>query len=186
MRSFAIAAVAAISNAHQVHEFFAESNVICNLCQEAVEHVANDRQQDVADMFALYPKLEQIINAASGEFEIDLSQPETTCQNLKLCNNESVPQLILAERPIDFDSHIEYVNNHPEATWTAAPTSRFEGASRKELRQMMGTVVDPDWTLNLHAKTGESNVALPTWNDKPMYRSATKTAFRRRVSHGSL
>jgi len=160
MRTFAIAAIAAVSNAFQSHEFFAESNLMCKLCVEVVDHATNGRVEEVENLYALYPKLEQAI------YSQDISNfphptGESVCRFLRLCSAESVPQLIMGEKPIDFESHIEYVNNTP-STWTAAAPSRFNGASRKELRQMMGTVVDPDWTLNLHAKTGAVNADLPT------------------------
>ena len=41
MRSFAFALVATITSAARVHEFFAENNYICELCQMYVEKYAN-------------------------------------------------------------------------------------------------------------------------------------------------
>jgi cathepsin B len=40
----------------------------------------------------------------------------------------------------------------PNSTWKAGQNDKFTGASRKEIRSLMGTVVDPEWTINLHEK----------------------------------
>ena len=57
-------------------------------------------------------------------------------------------QLLLDERPLELQNHIESVNNNTEATWVAGVNSKFEGMSLKEVQRLMGTVVDPDWTVS--------------------------------------
>ena len=70
--------------------------------------------------------------------------------------------MLLAEMPADLEKHIEYVNNNPKATWTARANDKFTGASRKEIRSLMGTVVDPQWTIKGHQKTyNTANVTFP-------------------------
>ena len=70
--------------------------------------------------------------------------------------------MLLAEMPVDFDKHIEYVNNHPKATWKARANDKFTGASMKEIKSLLGTVVDPEWTIKAHKKSYDtSNVTFP-------------------------
>lgn len=61
---------------------------------------------------------------------------------LNLCAEESIYELLRAEAPVDLNSHIEYVNNS-NTTWTARANDKFTGASLKEIKSLMGTVVDP-------------------------------------------
>jgi len=50
--------------------------------------------------------------------------------------------------PIDFSVHID----RPHTNWVAGVNEKFEGASLKELKAIMGTIVDPDWTIHLPVK----------------------------------
>jgi len=68
--------------------------------------------------------------------------------------------LLLAEVPLDLTSHVEYVNNM-NTTWTAKAHDKFTGASRKEVKSLMGTVVDPEWTISAHKINETANVDLP-------------------------
>jgi cathepsin B len=64
--------------------------------------------------------------------------------------------------PVDRTDIINYVNNHPNATWTARANDKFKGASKSEIRQTLGTVVDPNWTIKTHMKTHQTqNVDFP-------------------------
>jgi cathepsin B len=93
---------------------------------------------------------------------IDLAQPEKTCQTFGLCEADSFLTFIQNEQVIDLDQHVDYVNSNPNSTWTATKNAKFDGATRNQVRQMMGTVVDPEWTVNLHTKTQyKAGVALP-------------------------
>jgi len=38
----------------------------------------------------------------------------------------------------------------PNATWTATLNDKFNGASLAEIRSLLGTVVDPEWTVKSH------------------------------------
>ena len=55
----------------------------------------------------------------------------------------------MEERPLDLAAHIEKVNSNPNSTWVAGVNSKFEGASLKEIKSLMGTVVDPEWAIRL-------------------------------------
>lgn len=55
--------------------------------------------------------------------------------------------------PVDRTDIINYVNSHPNSTWTARANDKFKGASKSEIRQTLGTVVDPNWTIKTHMKT---------------------------------
>ena len=80
MRSFALAIIAAVANAARPHEFFAENNLICELCKKAVEHSAKGRNLQLEALFEHFPKLEQRFNEFAGDLEkINLTEPEATC-----------------------------------------------------------------------------------------------------------
>ena len=57
------------------------------------------------------------------------------------------------EQVLDLDLHVDTINNNPNSTWTAAKNVKFDGATRNQVKKMMGTVVDPNWTINLREKT---------------------------------
>lgn len=93
---------------------------------------------------------------------IDLNNPKKTCASIELCKDDDVSRLLLEEKPLDLSMHIETVNSNPNSTWVAGSNPRFEGASFKEVSQMMGTIVDPDWTYKAHVKADTPNADLPT------------------------
>lgn len=82
---------------------------------------------------------------------------------MSLCEgHESIEHLLLEERPIDLSAHVAHVNSNPNSSWKAELPKRFEGMSRKEIKRMMGTVVDPDWVVRApQVKTATPN-AVPT------------------------
>jgi hypothetical protein len=66
---------------------------------------------------------------------------------------------------MDLSKHVETINSNPHSAWTAAMPKRFEGMSRKEIKAMMGTVVDPDWAIkapNVKTLDASFNATLPT------------------------
>ena len=65
--------------------------------------------------------------------------------------------LLLDEAPLDLDQHIAAVNSNPKATWIAGTNAKFAGASKKEVKEMLGAIVDPEWTINLAPKTASNN-----------------------------
>lgn len=84
---------------------------------------------------------------------------------MDLCEgHESIEHLLLEERPLDLSAHVTFVNANvnPSSSWRAELPKRFEGMSRKEIKRMMGTVVDPDWEIRAPHVKSASNAPIPT------------------------
>jgi len=146
-----------------VHPYFAESNFACGMCQEVVTLANENNFEEVQAIKQLFPVIEKKMNEYEGSPDaLDLTKPEQTCTTLGLCATESIAKMLLNEMPVDLTPHIEYVNNHPNATWTATNNAKWDGASLKEIRSTMGTVVDPEWTVKSHMKVYDTtNVDFP-------------------------
>ena len=157
MRTIFASALIASAYASKVHPFFAESNFMCEMCQDTVVYASKGMTEEIESLYKLFPVLEEKISAFSGHEElINLADALGTCQNLMLCEKESIADMLYSEQPKDLSSIVEYVNNHPNATWTAGINKKFEGASHREIRKLMGTVVDPKWRINGHIKESAS------------------------------
>ena len=167
MRSFALAAIAAFANARRAHEFYAEANFICNLCQNVVEHAAKGQDTELDQLYEKFPKLQERINAFADRPElVELSQPEQTCINIEICSAGDIMDLLADERPLDLTNHINHVNSNPKSGWVAGVNEKFEGASLKEIKTLMGTVVDPDWTINLRPRDARGRRGSPLRRDR--------------------
>lgn len=70
MRSFALATLAAIATAGKVHDFFAESNFICELCQDVVHHAAKGADEELDKIYAQFPKLQELVNKWADQQEL--------------------------------------------------------------------------------------------------------------------
>ena len=166
MRTVAVSALVAIANAGRVHEFFAENNYICELCKNVVELSANGKDNEVDDIYTQFPKLLERINVFANQAELlNFSDSRQSCVNMNLCSNENIMNLLDDEQPLDLSKHIEIVNSNPEKTWVAGNNAKFTGASRKEVKRLMGTVVDPDWTIKGVEREDariETDATLPT------------------------
>ena len=159
MRSFALATIAAIASAGRVHEFFAEQNYICELCKDVVTLTAEGKDEELFALYEEFPKLQERVNYWYGRNElINLDQPLATCQKIQLCAQEDVAALLAAEEPLDLSTHIEEVNSNPKSTWVAGHNDKFTGASLKEIKSIMGTIVDEDWAIMLPEKNTPSVV----------------------------
>jgi len=177
MKSTFIAGLVAFANAGKVHEFWAESNLICHLCTQVMEAGAKNDIKAIEEVYTLFPKLEERINAFSGSNElIDFTQAEKSCINLNLCEGpQSIEELIMEDRPIDLESIVEKINSNPASSWKANVNAKFSGMSRRQVKQMMGTVVDPDWVIRapeVHTSHG-MNQATPPQN----FDASTKTQW---------
>jgi cathepsin B len=163
MQSTIVSAALIAAAQASVHPFFAESNFACGMCQQAIGHAKDQNFGEMQALYQLFPALEEKIQAYEGDADLlDVTRPEKTCTMLGLCGTESIATMLLNEMPADLTSSIEYVNNHPNATWTATANAKWDGASLKEIRQTMGTVVDPKWTVKSHMKTHNTeNVDFP-------------------------
>lgn len=71
-----------------------------------------------------------------------------TCVKMQMCSDYDIMDLLAEEMPLDFSSIIETVNSDPKSNWVAGVNSKFDGASLKELKSLMGTIVDPDWVIS--------------------------------------
>lgn len=162
MKSLFVSALVAAVSA-KVHPFMAEANMACGVCQMAVQFANKGKMDELEMLYRLFPEVERMINEAHPDDDlVDLDKPEQTCRALALCDTETVMEMLLNEAPVDFDSIVEYVNNHKKATWTAKAQDKFNGASLAEIRKTLGTVVDPKWTIKAHQKTYDtSNVVFP-------------------------
>jgi len=77
MRSIFAAAVLAVANASNVHEYFAESNFICGVCQQAVEYAKKGDANSLTTLYEMFPALEARISAFNGNDSlINLEKPE--------------------------------------------------------------------------------------------------------------
>mmetsp|Transcript_28792 Transcript_28792/g.38397 ORF Transcript_28792/g.38397 Transcript_28792/m.38397 type:complete len:409 (+) Transcript_28792:21-1247(+) len=153
MRSFAFAAIAAAASAGRVHDFFAENNYICELCKTAVDYASKGRDIELDRLYEQFPKLQDRINFFANQAElVNLTKPEETCKKIDLCSSDDILELLHEEKPLDLSAHIETVNSNPSSTWVAGVNNKFEGASLKEIKSLMGTIVDPDWTITLRPR----------------------------------
>jgi len=102
MRSLFAAALIAVANAGKVHQFFAENNFICEMCQDAVKFAEKGMYEEIDSLYKLFPVLEERIMAFSDRMElVNLNSPFATCQNLSLCEKDSVAEMLYAEQPKD-------------------------------------------------------------------------------------
>merc|ERR1712151_3994 len=153
MKTFALASVAAAAAATKVHPFFAENNYICQLCITVVDYTKEGKDEKVDQIYDQFPALMDRINAFYPQRDeiVNLNDPQGTCVKMELCEDPDIFELLMEEQPVDLSAHIEHVNNS-SANWVAGVNSKFEGASLKEIKSIMGTVVDEDWSISLPEK----------------------------------
>lgn len=117
---------------------------------------------ELSQLYELFPKLEEKIEGFIGNHDlIDVKQPEQTCTILGLCEKENITSFLYNEVEVDLDSLVEHVNNTPNATWKARKNEKFIGATYNDVRSLMGTVVDPDWTVKIHEKRSFKDTEVP-------------------------
>ena len=56
---------------------------------------------------------------------IHLDDPKVSNQMLQRCEKDSIADLLYYEQPKDLPHIVEYVKNHPNATWTAGISEKF-------------------------------------------------------------
>ena len=148
MRSFALAMLGSAAFAGKVHDFFAENNYICELCKSAIDFAHKGLDEKLDRLYDQFPKLAERINHWADKAEmIDLAQPEESCKRIDLCESYDLLEMLKEEQPLDLSVHVEAVNSNPNSTWVAGTNDKFEGASLKEIKSLMGTIVDPDWAI---------------------------------------
>jgi hypothetical protein len=62
---------------------------------------------------------------------------------LQRCKKDSFADLFYSEQPKDLSLIVEYVKNHPNATWTAEISENFLNASHKEICKLMDNIFYP-------------------------------------------
>jgi hypothetical protein len=101
-------------------------------------------------MYETFPALRE--RMASVKSKISSAANEwlvhQTCADSGLCPTLDVAEALMGEAPLDLTPHIEIVNSNPNSTWKAGINEKFSGASKKEVQQILGTVVDREWVLN--------------------------------------
>ena len=108
MRSFAFAVIAAISNAARVHEFFAENNFICELCKTVVDHASKGNDAELDAIYEQFPKLQERVNFFADKAElVNLAEPLQTCQNIQLCSEDNIMDLLKGHDWSPFDRSID-------------------------------------------------------------------------------
>ena len=149
-----ISFVAAVANAGKAHEFFAENNYICELCKSVVELAAKGEDDKLDQLYEQFPALNARVNFFANTPEIlNLAEPEQTCMKMQMCSDNDLMELLAEEIPLNLDVHIETVNSNPKSTWVAGVNTKFEGASLKEIKSLMGTIVDPEWAINSYPRS---------------------------------
>jgi len=104
-------------------------------------------------MYEQFPKLSERVNFWANRAEVlNLAKPEQSCINMQLCTDNDIADLLREEVPLDLDKIIKEVNSNPHSSWKAGVNAKFHGASLKEVKSLMGTIVDPDWTISLHPR----------------------------------
>jgi len=97
----------------------------------------------------MFPALEAAISTSFMEnfANINLADPQETCVLANLCEKPNVMEMMADEIPLNLGEHVKAVNNNPKSKWVAGVNEKFQSASRKEVQRLMGTVVDPEWTI---------------------------------------
>jgi len=157
-RALAIASIAAV-NAKKVHPFMAENNYMCELCQQIVDYAKVGDDEGMDNIYYKFPHLLDQINKFYPERDsiVNYADPIGTCQRMNLCEDADIFELLMEEEPVDWSVHI----NAPKDTWVSGVNEKFEGASLKEVKSILGTIVDPLWVLNLPEKRHYEDMTVP-------------------------
>lgn len=91
--------------------------------------------------------------------QLNFDEPKETCVRMDLCSDENILDLLREEQPLELGDIIEEVNSNPRSNWVAGVNDKFYGASLKEIKSLMGTVVDPDWTIKIAPREGFSEIS---------------------------
>ena len=86
---------------------------------------------------------------------------------MNLCDEKNQ---IVDDQSLDLSKHVQIINSNPKSSWKAATSDRLNGMTRSQIKAMMGTVVDPDWsvsipdneTLNFSDQTSAALSTLPS------------------------
>jgi len=137
----------------------AENNYMCELCQKIVEFAKEGKDEEMDRIYEKFPHLLDQINSFYPQRDsiVNYDDPVGTCQKMNLCEDADIFELLKEEEPVDWSVHI----NYRKRTWVSGVNEKFEGASLKEVKSILGTIVDPLWVLNLPEKHHYEDVSVP-------------------------
>jgi cathepsin B len=170
MKTLLVATLLAAAQAN-VHEYWAEHNYICNLCELSVGFVVGGG--DMEDFLAskdgagreFSTVFSKVRNAQNGILAMSAESGMNThqiCEELNLCGDWVDEEF---EKQHVWDPElIKSINDDPASTWRAGLPMQFEGMTLADIRRTrLGTIVDPDHVYNLAEKKADNReVALPT------------------------
>merc|ERR1712096_492638 len=141
----------AVSALGAVHEYKAEAHLMCEICVDTANFLANGNSAGLARLAQVYPSYAETFGSQGEILAAHIAEksvPEA-CKALKMCEDtdpfrgEEFAQSVLDE------DIINEVNSDPTSTWTAGKNLRFKNATVAQLRVLLGTIVDPKWTYSL-------------------------------------
>lgn len=152
-------ATVSVVNAKKVHDFMAENNYMCELCTKVVEYARDGNDDGMDAIYKQFPGLMDRINKFYPQREeiVNYNDPVGTCTKMNLCEDPDIFELLMEEQPLDLTEHI----NTPKANWVSGVNEKFANASRKEVKAIMGAIVDPEWVIMLPEKLNTVAVDVP-------------------------
>ena len=157
-KAIALATVS-VANAKKVHDYFAENNYMCELCNKVVEYARDGNDDGMEAIYKQFPGLLDRINKFYPERDeiVNYNDPQGTCVKMNLCEDLDIFELLMEEQPLDLSEHI----NTPKANWVSGVNEKFANASLKEVKAILGAIVDPEWTITLPEKVNTVSVDVP-------------------------
>ena len=132
------------------HQFFAENNFICKLCEESMKLIKQEKFATAELLLKPYAKAMHLLLHKNKHLEamhFNGKTPKEVCTALKMCGPEDFEDFI-----INHAEHVEKINSM-KTTWFAAPNARFMKTRASDVRKTLGTIVDKDWLRDLPLKT---------------------------------
>ena len=148
-----------------IHPYFAESNLMCNLCTIGITYMNNQNHQGLFNLFEEFPALEQYFSRSQVFRQLsDTTNTYATCQTMNLCPNPHLEQYLMTvnQTTSTHESAINVINNM-KLNWKAGVNKKFAGMTKYEIRKLMGTVVDPNWTSPVTVKSYNEPMDLPEY-----------------------
>jgi len=167
-----LAALLAVTQAN-VHEYWAEHNYLCNVCENSVQFViaggdmddfqacTDGQDREFSTVCTKIRAQQQEVLTMQAESGMNSYQ---ICEQLNFCGDWEDDDL---DKSWVWDQQIiNTINNDPSSTWKAALPKQFEGWTLGAIRKTkLGTIVDPDHKYKLPYKQEPTDAevrALPT------------------------
>eukprot|EP01084_Bolivina_argentea_P152561 266118_1 len=172
MKAFILNALFCIAYVYG-HQFWAEHNLICNICDKSVQSIINGKeQQDI---------LKLCDDKTNSQFTTICSQVfDNTANILQMHNNEHktstqiCKSLSMCTEWIDteFESKhvwneqlVNTINKNNTISWNAQLPDTLKGFTLAQIRRKLGSVIDPNYVYKLPDKTWDPSINLPTQFD---------------------